>query len=228
MVKVNITLKDTFQILEKYYGIPERPPIVDPWEQILFENVAYMANPARRQKAFAQLKDKIGTSPEAIMAADMLALEAVGAWGILAKTSAGKLRECARIAIEQFGGSLDESLLQSIDKAKRNLQVFPGIGEPGAEKILLLCGKAAFLAPDSNGLRVLGRLGFIKEDKNYSRMYQSSHELTKELPNDLGIIQKAHFLLKQHGQVLCKRNVPLCGQCPLKSNCLWYGNNKGE
>jgi endonuclease-3 len=50
-------------------------------------------------------------------------------------------------------------------KAKKLLMRFPMIGEPGAEKILLFCGALAVLALESNGLRVLVRVGVAEERK---------------------------------------------------------------
>jgi endonuclease-3 len=55
-----------------------------------------------------------------------------------------------------------------LPKAKKALQKFPGIGEPGAEKILLFTRTHPLMALESNGLRVLVRLGFGAEHKNYA------------------------------------------------------------
>ena len=55
---------------------------------------------------------------------------------------------------------------------------FPMIGEPGAEKILLFCGLLNVLALESNGLRVLTRLGCGEERKELCRGYKSVREVT--------------------------------------------------
>ena len=49
-------------------------------------------------------------------------------------------------------------------KARRALKRFPGIADPGADKLLLFAGVTPYLALDSNGLRVLLRLGYGEED----------------------------------------------------------------
>ena len=51
----------------------------------------------------------------------------------------------------------------------RLLRRFPGIGEPGADRLLLLAGGKRTLAPDSNALRVLVRLGLGTAGGNYRR-----------------------------------------------------------
>jgi endonuclease III len=216
-----LTLPDAVHSLRKYYGPPPRLPSEDPFELILLENVAYLAPPARRREALEQLRRTVGTSPTAILAAEQQVLESVTAHGILKSTFAVKLRECARTAVESFGGDLRRIVREPIHKAKRALRSFPGIGEPGAEKILLFAGQQALLAPESNGLRVLVRLGLIGNEKSYSKMYAASRQAAKALPAEVEVMQEAHLLLQQHGQTMCKRSAPRCEACPLASGCVF-------
>jgi endonuclease III len=148
-------------------------------------------------------------------------LERVTARGILNRSFAAKLRECARIAVDDFGGNLDAAISRPVDEAKRALRTFPGIGEPGAEKILLFSGRQGLLAPDSNGLRVLGRLGLVNEEKSYARLYDAGRRVGQELGSNPSVLQEAHLLLQQHGQTLCKRTRPRCEVCPLAPNCAY-------
>lgn len=214
-----LTLAATLQALKKHYGVPESLPTKDPFELILWENAAYLAPPARRRAAFALLRQEIGLSPGRILAASRTALERVTAHGILKARFASKLRECARIAIDDYGADLGAVLRESLPKAKKALRGFPGIGEPGADKILLFTGLQNMLAPDSNALRVLMRLGLIAEDKSYARMYAASRTVGAKPELKISDMRQAHLLLKLHGETLCKRSVPLCGPCPLAIRC---------
>ena len=99
---------------------------------------------------------------------------------------------------------------------------FPGIGEPGAEKILLFAGRHALLAPESNGLRVLVRLGLVREEKSYAATYAAAREASRELPARIPALQEAHLLLQQHGRTLCRRSAPLCEACPLADGCAYW------
>ena len=152
---------------------------------MLLENVAYLATPERRRIAFEELRRTVGTRPAKILAASKKALEAVTAGGILKSTFAEKLRECARIVTERFGGDLGAAVDAPLPQAKKALRAFPGIGEPGAEKILLFSGRQALLAPESNGLRVMARLGVIREDKSYARTYAAARLAAEELPRTI-------------------------------------------
>ena len=110
-----------------------------------------------------------------------------------------------------------------LDDAKKALRKFPSIGEPGAEKILLFAGSHPVLALDSNGLRVLLRLGFGREDKNYAKSYRSAQKAAAPgLPLDVAWLTETHQILRRHGKELCKTNHPRCEACPLKKECAYF------
>src|SRR5262249_53606921 len=112
-------------------------------------------------------------------------------------------------------------------KAKKALKKFPGIGDPGAEKILLFSRARPLLAMESNGLRVLVRLGFGEEQKNYSATYRAVQETLKDqLKQDFDWLIGAHQLMRQHGQELCRRTEPLCNACPLTKHCRYFREHK--
>src|SRR5712691_11398313 len=159
-------LSPVVDALRKQYGRPKPPTVTDPLEQVLWENVAYLANDQRRAQAWKRFKREVGTKPPQILAAPREKLMGIARAGITPSNSAEKLRETAAIALDLFGGNLKPVLKLPLQEAKKALRKFPSIGEPGAEKILLFAGSHPVLALDSNGLRVLLRLGFGKEDRN--------------------------------------------------------------
>jgi len=214
-----IGIREAVRILAEHHGSRAASPALDEFELILWENVAYLASPPRRLEAFEMLKSRLGTSPAAILKASRSALEAVTSRGILKGTFAAKLRECARIALDECGGDVGGALRAAPSRAKRILRSFPGIGEPGADKILLFAGLGNELAPESNGLRVLVRLGLLRDEGSYSRTYAASRRLAEDLPEDTGSRRLAHLLLREHGQTLCRRSRPRCDACPLRTRC---------
>jgi endonuclease III len=221
VAKKTVNLREAVELLREHYGRVAPPPTKEPFELILWENVAYLPTPARRRTAFELLRKDVGTSPEAILSARREDLERVTSVGILGEQFATKLRECAEIAVQEFDGDLDAVVRGPVDGAKRALRRFPGIGEPGAEKILLFSGQHAFLAPDSNALRVLARLDLVREETSYGKTYAAARDVTKGWPAKPGAFQEAHLLLQHHGQTLCKRSAPLCGACPLVRTCAY-------
>jgi len=223
-----IPLAQVVEKLQAHYGQPKRVRLNGPWEMILWENVCYLADDEQRQEAFQTLKKRIGTEPERILSASDEALLEVTRHGILADKFAGKLRKCAQVVLEEFDGNLGPVLKQPFVKAKKALQKFPGIGEPGAEKILLFTKSYAVLALESNGLRVLLRLGFGEEKKSYSMTYRLVQAaVAGELHRDYSWLIQAHLLLRRHGQELCLRSRPMCEKCPLAADC-WYCQSGGD
>jgi endonuclease III len=218
-----ITLRQVIECLQAHYGKQKPPKLAGPWEMILWENVAYLADDKQRLKAFQTLKKRVGTEPERLLSASDEALLEATHHGILADQFAKKLRKCAQIALEEFDGDLSSVLQLPLAKAKKALQKFPGIGEPGAERILLFTRSYPVLALESNGLRVLLRLGFGEEKKSYSTTYRLVQKaVADELGDDYAWLIQAHLLLRHHGHELCRRSEPVCDQCPLATYCDYY------
>src|SRR5581483_12348892 len=94
--------------LRKHYGAPEPPPTDDPYELVLWEQVAYLADDGQRAAAFEQLALRVGLTPAKILAADDETLQAVTRYGgaIAATERAQRLRDSARLVKEQWGGDL--------------------------------------------------------------------------------------------------------------------------
>ena len=213
--------------LERFYGHPKRPKITDPLEIILLENVAYLADDEKRATAFAALKKKVGTRPEQILKASLRQLEEITRMGgIVPALRAQRLHQIAELVHFTFKDDLAAELKKPLAQAKKSLKRFPTIGDPGAEKILMLTRSYPLLALESNGLRVLLRLGYAEEKKSYSASYRGVQEvLAGQLPSDYDGLIVAHQLLRQHGQELCKRTRPLCESgCPLTAECRYFQN----
>src|SRR5262249_30237026 len=131
-----------------------------------------------------------------------------------------KLTRIATIAATEFSGNLAAACRQPVAKARKALTRFPSIGEPSADRILLFSRSHRLFPLESNGLRVLLRLGFGREQKNYSASYRSVQDaIAGGLAQDWEWLIEAHQLLRRHGQVLCKRTRPVCSSCALLDEC---------
>lgn len=207
--------------LKRHYGEPEGPPANTPFELVIWENACYLLSDERRLEVFEALRKKVGLSAAAILkASDDVLLPFATRGGMRPETRVVRWREIARITQTQFAGDLSSILASPYAKAKKALKQFPTIGDPGAEKILLLCGVASGLPLESNGLRVLVRIGWGRQQKNYSATYRSvQDDLKPVLPKSADSLLEAHLLLRQHGKTLCKDKTPVCHRCPLAKGC---------
>src|SRR5262245_28765862 len=85
-----ITLPQVVERLQSHYGQPEPPRLAGPWEMVLWENVAYLADDDRRLQAFQTLKKRPGAEPARILSASEGALLEVTRHGIMPEQFAGK------------------------------------------------------------------------------------------------------------------------------------------
>jgi len=215
-------LKKLIVYLQKRYGAPELPPARGPFELVMWENACYLLPDTRRQEVFEALRRDVGLTPEAIFkASKQVLLPLAGRGGMRPETRVFRWQEIARITLQQFGGNLEQILELPYAKGKKALKQFPNIGDPGAEKILMFCGKAEGLPLESNGVRVLTRIGYGRVHlKNYGAMYRSVQEaIAAEVPKGAAALARAHLLLREHGKTLCKDARPMCFECPVKKDC---------
>jgi len=217
--------------LRATYGHVSPPPASSAFAFILWEKVAYLATDGKRMAAFRALEQQVGLTPQAILVAKRSELEAICASGGAVGFSerAQSMQDSAALVLDEFDGNLDTVLARPAAGAKRALMRFYGVGEPGAERILLLMRAQKVLPLDSNGLRTMVRLGYGADDKNYTRMYRSVSDAARsELRDDFDWLIDAHVYLRHHGQELCKTSAPRCDVCPVRFDCAYGSRLKSK
>lgn len=220
--KSSLTLVDVVARLSKLYRSPEPASPTTPFALIMWKNIGYLIEDDERAALFAEFRSRVGLSPQAIAGASYATLMDIAKrGGMRPQDRIVKWRAIAAIAIEHADGDLDRTLSTlSATKARSLLKRFPGIGDPGADEILLLSGFDARPSIESNGLRALLRLGFCEEGASYAASYRSAIAVLVEQgkPSRQWRIL-ALRTLRAHGQALCKRSAPKCLACPLQSTC---------
>ncbi|MGH7538019.1 MAG: hypothetical protein ACREMF_05255 [Gemmatimonadales bacterium] len=209
--------------LRVLYGRPKRPIPSGPFEWIIWEQVASVPDDEQRALVFRTLRQKIGTTPQAILRTPrpkMLDLLEPG--GPNASARLARLREAAELMIDIGLARVRTLVRESPAEAKKLLRRFKGIGEAGADRILLFCRTQATLSPEANGVRVLQRLGYGKPGGSAAAAYrQVGDAVTPELSRDYNWLIQTHQLLRRHGQDIC-RTTPRCDICPLAPDCAWF------
>ncbi len=217
-----LTLRSVVSALRRHYGKPPPPISRDPFHLILWEQVGYLVPDIQRRRAFSALRSRVGLHPAAVLAAPGAKLVAITRLGgpIAVRVRASRLRDSAELVLGRWDGDLRAAVRLPLPQARRALAQFPMIGEPGADKILVFTKRARLLPLDSNAVRVLLRLGLTPEAKGYGATYRRAQEtLAATLPNDHNWLIAAYSLLRRHGQELCRRTAPACGQCPFRAPC---------
>jgi endonuclease-3 len=218
--KPSISLRAAIAKLAPLY--PTGKPLSDPLAILVWENIGYLIDDARRSELFAEFKKRIGLKAHEISNAPIPVLTDIAKrGGMHPQKRAERLREIGALAICQCDGDVPATLRAlPLAKARALLKKFPSVGDPGADRILLFAGIAARPSVESNGLRALVRLGFVAEQKSYSQTYKAAGAiLLRELGTDAEGLKRAYVVLREHGKALCKRAAPVCEPCPLDRAC---------
>jgi endonuclease III len=214
-----MSLTEVLDRLGQVYDPPSPPG--DPFRHVLWDNVGYLVDDQRRRRLYDRFTAEIGLDPPAIAAADDAALMSIAVeGGMQPDVRVQRWRAIAALTIEA-GGNLDTALRALPPaKARALLKRFPTIGDPAADKILLFAGVAPLPALESNGLRVLVRLGLCQEGRSYDQSYRAGITVLKaQGPSDFDGLRRAWLALREHGKTLCRRNTPVCAPCPLSDAC---------
>lgn len=201
---------------------PHAPPRADPLGLILRENIGYLIDDARRDALLEEFVRRVGVgAAEIARAPDSLLLDIARRGGMHPEKRVARLREIAALVRDECGGDLAAHLRTlSVARARALLKRFPGVGDPGADRILLFCGLDVRPALDSNGLRVLVRLGLVSAASSYAAMYCSAvARLAERRPAERAWLVSSYLVLREHGRRLCRRSAPQCMACPLDNIC---------
>ena len=217
--------------LEAFHGPQEACWPVEPYEFLIWWHCGYPASDATCTRGWNALKKNVGIEPKHILKATQVQLAAaLKAGGIVPELRAMRLQQIAQRVMNEFGGDPGSGLAGPVGQVRKALKKFPGIADPGADRILLFGHLQPVAAVPSNCNHVLVRIQLGLERENYSVNYREAQALIEaDIPEQFHARMRAYLLLKQHGQTLCKRSKPKCDQCPVSSNCAYFaGKNRGR
>jgi endonuclease-3 len=214
-------LTDILDTLESYYGKQRSNAPSDPYEFLVWWHCGYPASEERCAKGWQSLSSQIGIAPKQLLTAKTAALDgALQAGGMVPTIRAARLKEIAGRVQDEFAGDLRRALSRlSPSEARTTLKSFPGIGNPGADRILLFGMFSAVAAVPSSCPHVLLRLEQGSDGDKYAATYAAARSMLEALPATFGPRIRAYLLVNRHGHELCKRTKPACTRCPLEAKC---------
>jgi endonuclease III len=228
MLKARISIPDLLDKLQKFYGKQEPCWPVDPYEFIVWWHCGYPASDAACTKGWDNLKSQVGIEPHNLLETMPRKLAfALKPGGMVPELRALRLKEVAMLVKDKLGGDLRAALTGPISEVRRTLKTFPGIADPGADRVLLFAGIAPIAAVPSNGTQVLVRVLCGRERENYGVNYREAQRaIAMQVPATFDARTRAYLLVKRHGQEICKRTNPKCEECPVSSNCLFFSRRR--
>ena len=170
-----MSVLDLLNRLEKFYG-PQEPAFpVEPYEFLVWWHCGYPASDAACEKGWKNLQQQVGIEPHRLLAASPAKIaDALKAGGMVPELRAQRLKEIAMRVKDEFGGDLRSALTGPLATVRKTLKSFPGIADPGADRILLFAGIAPLAAVPSNCTHVLIRILQGPEGENYSAGYREA------------------------------------------------------
>lgn len=213
---------DLQAVLARLPPPPEDFAPSDAYGQVLWENIGYLIDDERRRVLYAEFEDRIGLKPRNILQADQpTLLDIARRGGLQPEVRIGRWMKIAEITLDRGRGDLDETLrILPAPEARALLKLYPAIGDPGADKILLFSGIAPRPSLESNGVRSLIRLGFLEDGADYASRWRAAIRVLAEQGRpEFDWLTGAYRTLRAHGQHTCRRGEPLCLRCPLDEVC---------
>jgi endonuclease-3 related protein len=215
--------------LESFHGrqTPRWP--TDPYPFLIWWHCGYPASEDRCTRGWESLNAAIGIEPEKLLttASPKLA-KALEPGGMIPELRAKRLKQIAERV--QGLGDLRATLTRlPLQKARALLKKFPGIADPGADRMLLFAAIVPIAAVPSSGPQVAVRIESGREGDTYDANYREAQEiLTSQIANTFEARTRAYLLLQRHGQEVCKRTGPLCDTCPIAAGCAFFAPARGR
>lgn len=223
-------ITDILDSLESNYGALDPAAPTDPYEFLIWWHCGYPASEERCSKGWASLTREVGIAPKQLTAASTAKLVgALEAGGMVPDLRASRLKEIAATVQGEYGGDLRSALSRvSAPQARKALKAFPGIGNPGADRILLFSRLSPVAAVPSACPHVLVRVLQGPEGQKYVANYAAAQRMLNTLPATYDERIRGYLLVARHGHELCKRSNPLCGRCPLRAHCAFANRSKNQ
>jgi len=220
LVLMESSISEILDHLEGHYGKLEASWPEDPYHYLVWLHCGYPPSEERCAKGWTSLLGAIGSDARAILAASPAELSAaLETSGALPEERAMRLKDVASRVVDEFAGDLRGALSGSPERARKLLKSFPGIADPGADRIVLFARIQPVAAVPSNCPHVLLRIVKGGEGKNYAATYREAQAELQQLPEDFESRIRAFLLLKRHGQEVCKAARPRCEECPVRESC---------
>jgi endonuclease III len=194
-----------------------------PFAVYVWEVLSVGTTPARRDAAFAALKQIPALTADAIARVPQARLEAAVALG-------GPMKD-ERLRALRAGADLfrrDPSLLDDLaDRGTRALRAtrrIPHLGRASSLRLVLYSGAGRVLPLDEHALRVALRLGYAagSTDRPLARVLSRVRQaIVHESGREITTLRTLSQYLTHHGLSTCTESMPHCTVCPVTHDCEW-------
>ncbi len=191
-----------------------------PFEGLVSTILSQNTSREARIRGFENLRRRFRITPEVLAGAEVEEIKDCIKPSGLYNTKAPRIREIARIILEEYGGDLDKLARLPVDKARKKLLGIPGVGFKTADVFLSLVYERGSFAVDTHISRIAKRWKMVRGNAGYEEI-RSAYEAV--IPR--GKRRRVHLALIEFGREICKARGPRCALCPVYEECEWEGKN---
>lgn len=209
-------LQHIFESLLAFYGPQRWWPADSPFEvmvgTILTQNTAWTGV----EKAISRLAGVCDMTPQGVLALHSAQLEeAIRPSGYF-RQKAQRLRHLCGYLLEMYDGIIPRMNGIPVAKLRAELLRLHGIGPETADSILLYALEKPVFVVDAYTVRLCSRLGMIDGNSKYARVQSLFMD---NLEPDAATFNEYHALIVRHCKQKCRKQSPVCKECPLVSYC---------
>jgi endonuclease-3 related protein len=206
-------LHEIYYKLFRAFGSQHWWPGETPFEIAVGAILTQNTNWGNVEKAIGNLKRKHALSATVIdkMPVERLAalIRPAGYFNVKAK----RLKSFIGFLVGGYGGSIKRMKHEDPNPLREKLLRVNGIGPETADSILLYALEKPVFVIDAYTKRVLSRHDIMGHEKSYNEFQDLFHSALKR---DVRFFNEYHALFVRLGKTHCKRQKPLCHQCPLR------------
>jgi len=209
---MNKKLDDIFRRMFAAFGPQHWWPGESPFEVMVGAVLTQNTNWGNVERAIGRLKQEGILSPRAIYEIPLSLLssyiQSAGYYNI----KAGRLKNLISFFVEEYETDTEKMFAEDMETLRQKLLAIKGIGPETADSILLYAGHKPTFVVDAYTQRVMSRHLLIAEDADYEEIRAFFMD---RLPPDAALFNEFHALFVKMGKTYCKKNIPLCQDCPL-------------
>jgi len=205
--------------IDKILGLfPERRRYVPltPFERLVSTILSQNTSREATMQGFESLRKRFQVVPEVLADAEVEEIKECIKPSGLYNIKAPRIKQLARIILEEYGGNLNCLANLPPAVARERLLQIPGVGYKTADVFLsIVCGRESF-AVDTHIARIARRWNMVADNAGYEQI-RLSYEAV--IPPEKR--QAAHLCLIEFGRQICRARRSRCDVCPVYGKCEW-------
>ena len=187
-----------------------------PFERLVSTILSQNTSREATIQGFENLRKRFQVVPEVLADAEVEEIKECIKPSGLYNIKAPRIKQLARIILEEYGGDLNCLANLPLDAARERLLQIPGVGYKTADVFLsIVCGRESF-AVDTHIARIAKRWKMVVDNAGYE---QTRLAYEAVIPPEKR--QAAHLCLIEFGRQICRARRPRCDVCPVYEECEW-------